>query len=66
MRNPISLMLNLVMLNGFSTKALRIRFYTGEINKLAEFAIVTLATVAEASFRLIEQPLLRLKERYHS
>jgi peptidoglycan/LPS O-acetylase OafA/YrhL len=47
---------------------IRSHYYPGEINKLAEFAIVTLATVAvaEASYRLIEQPLLRLKERYHS
>jgi peptidoglycan/LPS O-acetylase OafA/YrhL len=44
------------------------RFHREDIGKPLMFVLVTLVTVAvaEASYRLIEQPLLRLKERFHS
>jgi peptidoglycan/LPS O-acetylase OafA/YrhL len=44
------------------------RLHLGAMNLAVELVLVTIATiaVAEASFRLIEQPLLRLKERFHS
>jgi peptidoglycan/LPS O-acetylase OafA/YrhL len=45
----------------------RDRHHLGTMNGPAMFGVVTLATVAvaELSYRLIEQPLLRVKERFH-
>jgi peptidoglycan/LPS O-acetylase OafA/YrhL len=44
------------------------RFFPGGMPKGLFFLLATIGTiaVAEASFRLIEQPLLRFKERFHS
>jgi peptidoglycan/LPS O-acetylase OafA/YrhL len=46
----------------------REHFHVGTTNKALQFLLATAATVAvaETSFRLIEQPLLRVKERFHS
>ena len=43
------------------------RLHLGPIGKPAMFVVVTAATVAvaEVSYRLIEQPLLRFKQRFH-
>jgi peptidoglycan/LPS O-acetylase OafA/YrhL len=44
------------------------RLHPGGVNKGILFVLATIATiaVAEVSFRLIEQPLLRFKERFHT
>jgi peptidoglycan/LPS O-acetylase OafA/YrhL len=45
----------------------RIRFHLGTANRFVMFVTVTVATVivAEFSFRLLKQPLLPIKERFH-